>query len=64
VRRDLLVSALTDPFNLVLLGALLVIGDLLGSLRLMIPLALLVYAAAVVRSYRDPDTAERVRGAP
>jgi serine/threonine protein kinase len=64
MRRDVLVAALTEPFNLAVLAALLVAGDLLGSLRLMIPLALLVYAAGVVRSYHDPDTARRVRGAP
>jgi serine/threonine-protein kinase len=64
LERQLLVTALTDPFNVVLLGGLLVAGELVGNLRLMIPLALLVYAAGVVRSYRDPDTARRTRGAP
>jgi serine/threonine protein kinase len=64
LQPGLLLAALTEPFNVILLGGLLVAGDLLGSLRLMIPLALLVYAAGVVRSYRDPDTARRVRGAP
>jgi serine/threonine protein kinase len=60
VRRDVLAAALTDPFNVVLLGALLIAGMLLGTLALMVPLALLVYAAGVVRSYRDPATADRV----
>jgi serine/threonine protein kinase len=60
VRRDLLVAALTDPFNVVLLGALVVAGALLGTVVLMIPLALLVYASGVVRSYRDPATSRRV----
>jgi hypothetical protein len=60
VRRDLLVAALTDPFNVLLLGALLVTGAVLGTVVLMIPLALLVYAAGVVRSYRDPATARRI----
>jgi serine/threonine protein kinase len=60
VRRDLLVAALTDPFNVVLLGALVVAGALLGTVVLMIPLALLVYAIGVVRSYRDPATSRRV----
>jgi serine/threonine protein kinase len=59
VRRDVLVAALTDPFNVVVFGALLVAGALLGTVGLMIPLALLVYAVGVVRSYRDPDTARR-----
>jgi serine/threonine protein kinase len=60
VRRDLLVRALTDPFNVVLLGALLVAGVLLGTVALMIPLALIVYAVAVVHSYRDPATSRRL----
>ena len=53
VRRGALVAALTDPFNVVLFGALLVAGALLGTVRLMVPLALAVYAAAVWRSYQD-----------
>jgi hypothetical protein len=60
VRRDVLGAALSEPFNVVLLAALLVAGALLGTLPLMVPLALVVYAAGVVRSYRDPATAERV----
>jgi hypothetical protein len=63
-QSGLVVAALTEPFNVIVLGALLVMGELVGNLQLMIPLALLVYAAGVVRSYRDPDTARRVRGAP
>jgi serine/threonine-protein kinase len=53
VRRDALVTALTDPFNVVLFGVLLVAGALLGTVRLMVLLALAVYAAAVWRSYQD-----------
>ena len=53
MRRGALVAALTDPFNVVLFGALLVAGALLGTVRLMVPLALAVYAAAVWRSYQD-----------
>jgi serine/threonine-protein kinase len=60
VRRDLLVAALTDPFNVLLLGALLVTGAILGTVALMIPLALLVYGVGVIRSYRDPETARRI----
>ena len=60
LRRDVLVAALTDPFNVVLLCALLVAGALLGTVALMVPLAVLVYAAGVVRSYRDPATAQRL----
>jgi hypothetical protein len=52
VRRDALVRALTDRFNIAVLAALLVVGAVLGTLALMIPLAVLVYAAGVVVSYR------------
>jgi serine/threonine protein kinase len=52
VRRDALLAAMTDPFNIVLLAALLVAGAVLGTVALMIPLALVVYAAGVVYSYR------------
>jgi hypothetical protein len=60
VRRELLTAALIEPFNVVVLGVLLVIGAALQALALMLPLALAVYAAGVVRSYRDPDTERRV----
>jgi hypothetical protein len=60
-QRDLLVTAATEPFNVVLLALLLIAGALLGNLPLMIPLALLVYGAGVVRSMRDPATAERAK---
>jgi len=52
VRRGALVAALTEPFNVVVLGALLVVGAVLGTVALMVPLALLVYAVAVIYSYR------------
>jgi serine/threonine protein kinase len=52
VRRGPLVAALTEPFNVVVLGALLVVGAVLGTVALMVPLALLVYAVAVIYSYR------------
>jgi len=57
VRRGPLVAALTDPFNIVLLAALLVAGAVLGTVALMVPLALLVYAAGVVYSYRNSGDA-------
>jgi serine/threonine protein kinase len=52
LHAELLAPALTDPFNVVLLAALLVTGAALGTVTLMIPLALLVYAAGVAWSYR------------
>ena len=62
-KRELLVAALSDRFNVGLLAGLLVVGAILGSIGLMAPLALLVYAAGVWRSYRDPDTAQRLTAA-
>jgi serine/threonine-protein kinase len=58
--RDLLVAALSDRFNVGVLAGLLVVGAILGAIGLMVPLALVVYAAGVWRSYRDPDTARRL----
>jgi len=60
-RRDLLVTAATEPFNVVLLAFMLIAGALLDALPLMIPLALLVYGAGIARSMRDPATAERAK---
>ncbi|HYI17891.1 MAG TPA: serine/threonine-protein kinase [Solirubrobacteraceae bacterium] len=61
-RRELVVAALTEPFNVVVLGALLVAGALLDTVALMVPLALVVYALSVWRSLRDPDTVRRLQG--
>jgi serine/threonine protein kinase len=60
-RRDLVLTAATEPFNVVLLALLLIAGALLDNLPLMIPLALLVYGAAIARSVRDPATAARAK---
>ena len=43
-----------------MLAGLLVVGAILGAIALMVPLAVVVYAAAVWRTYRDPDTAHRL----
>ena len=53
LRRRALAAALTEPFNVVVLAVLLVAGAVLGTVALMVPLALLVYAAGVVWSYRN-----------
>jgi hypothetical protein len=53
------VLALTDPFNVAVLAILVVVGALLGAFRLMVPLALIVYAAGVARTYLDPATRRR-----
>ena len=59
-KRELLVAALSDRFNVGVLAGLLVVGAILGAIGLMVPLAVVVYAAAVWRSYRDPETARRL----
>jgi serine/threonine protein kinase len=53
VERGRLAAAATEPFNITLLAALLVAGAVLGTVALMIPLALAVYAAGVAWSYRN-----------
>jgi serine/threonine protein kinase len=58
-RRAYLVEALREPFNLAVLVALVVVGIVLGTPVLMAVLALVVYGAAVARSYLDPDTRRR-----
>jgi len=59
-RRDLALAAMRDPFNLAVLAALLVAAIALGRVTLGIPLAIAVYAAGVLRSYRDPETSRRL----
>ncbi len=59
IRRDVLVTALSEPFNVVLLAALLVAGIALDQLPLLAPAAVVLYALAVIRSYLDPATADR-----
>jgi serine/threonine-protein kinase len=58
-RGRMLVLALSDPFNVAVLAALVVVGALLGAFALMVPLALVVYAAGVARTYLDPATRGR-----
>jgi serine/threonine protein kinase len=61
-RRAYLTEALREPFNLAVLGVLVVVGIALGTPLLMLALALVVYAAAVARSYLDPATRRRALG--
>ena len=56
-RRDVVLAAAREPFSLAVLGVLLVAAIALGQVTLGVPLALAIYAAAVLRSYNDPDTA-------
>src|SRR4051812_3797049 len=63
-RRAYLVEALREPFNLAILGALVVVGIVLGTPLLMAVLALVVYGAAVARSYLDAGTRRRALARP
>jgi hypothetical protein len=54
-RGRLLVAALSDRFNLAVLGVLLAVGIALDTVALMVPMALAVYAAGVARSYLDRE---------
>jgi serine/threonine protein kinase len=54
-RRELIVRALVEPFNLIVLAGMLVAGAILGALPLTIPFAAAVYAVAVAWSYRRED---------
>jgi predicted nucleic acid-binding Zn-ribbon protein len=58
--RALVANALLQPFNVVLLAGMLIAGLVIGKLALVLPIALAVYVAAVVRSYFDEDEAAKV----
>jgi serine/threonine protein kinase len=59
-RGRLVAAAMREPFNLAVLVVIVVAGAALSALAVAVPLALLVYAAGVLRSYRDPDTVRRL----
>ena len=52
-KRAVLMRALIDPFNLLLLAGMLAAGVLIDIV--LLPLALVLFAVAVMRSYRDED---------
>jgi chromosome segregation ATPase len=58
--RALIANALLDPFNVVLLAAILIVGVLLGILVPLLPVAGVVYLAAAARTYFDDDAANKV----
>lgn len=58
--RALIANALTDPFNVTLLAAMLIAGFLLGLMPWLIPVAGGVYAIAAARTYFDEDAAAKV----
>jgi hypothetical protein len=58
--RALLANALTQPFNVVLLAAVLIAGLVLDVLLPILPVALVVYGIAAARTYFDEDEANKV----
>jgi hypothetical protein len=58
--RALIANALLAPFNIVLLAVMLIAGILIGILVPVLPVAAVVYFAAVARTYFDDDAAQKV----
>jgi chromosome segregation ATPase len=58
--RALLANALTQPFNVLLLAAVLIAGLVLDVLLPILPVALVVYGIAAARTYFDEDEANKV----
>jgi hypothetical protein len=58
--RALVANALIQPFNVVLLAAVLIAGLVLDVLLPILPVALVVYGIAAARTYFDEDEANKV----
>jgi hypothetical protein len=58
--RALIANALLDPFNVVLLAVVLIVGILLGILAYALPIGAALYFAGAVRTYFDEDAANKV----
>ena len=58
--RALVVNALANPFNVVLLAAIVIAGLLLNALLPLLVVGVVVYGIAVARPYFDEDEASRV----
>jgi chromosome segregation ATPase len=58
--RALVVNALTQPFNVVLLAGIVIAGLLLNQLLPLLVVGLVVYGIAVARTYFDEDEANKV----
>jgi chromosome segregation ATPase len=56
----LIVNAATDPFNAIVLAGMLIAGFALGQTTWLVPLAILVYAIGVARTFFDKEEQERV----
>ena len=60
--RILLAHALLHPFNLVVLAGMVVAGVVVGAFPEVVPVALVLYAVAVTRTYLDADVRRKVLG--
>jgi hypothetical protein len=58
--RALIANALLDPFNVVLLAVVLIVGILLGIFVYALPIGAVLYLAGAVRTYFDEDAANKV----
>jgi hypothetical protein len=58
--RALIANALLDPFNVVLLAVVLIVGILLGIFVYLLPVGVALYLAGAARTYFDEDAANKV----
>jgi hypothetical protein len=58
--RALIANALLDPFNVVLLAVVLIVGILLGAFVYTLPVGVALYLAGAARTYFDEDVANKV----
>ena len=58
--RALIANALLDPFNVVLLAVVLIVGIVLGIFAYALPIGVVLYLAGAVRTYFDEDAANKV----
>jgi predicted Ser/Thr protein kinase len=58
--RALILNALTAPFGVVLLAGMLIAGLVLGVFAFLLPVAIVLYVAAAVRTYFDQDVQKEV----
>jgi hypothetical protein len=58
--RALLINAATEPFNALILAGMLIAAIALGKVAILAPVAMVVYAIAVARTFFDKEESEKV----
>jgi hypothetical protein len=58
--RALILNAATAPFGVLLLAGMLIVGLLLDVFAILLPVAIVLYVAAAVRTYFDADAQREV----